>query len=56
MTIHHDKMAYGKLQSLNEDISPDRLQAMLKQLKDDEEEQQLKAKTASQPSSKKDEK
>lgn len=32
MTIHHDKMAYGKLASLREDFSEERLEAMAKLL------------------------
>jgi len=32
MTIHHDKLAYGKLASTQEDVSEDRLAEMLKKL------------------------
>ena len=32
MTIHHDKMAYGKLAPLREDFSEERLEAMAKLL------------------------
>ena len=36
MTIHHDKLAYGKLQSNMEELSEDKLNEMLKQLSEDE--------------------
>ena len=32
MTIHHDKLAYGKLASTQESVSEDRLAEMLKKL------------------------
>jgi len=32
MTIHHDKLGYGKLASSQEDISEDRIAEMLKML------------------------
>ena len=32
MTIHHDKLAYGKLASMQEDMSEDKLLKMLKAL------------------------
>ena len=32
MTIHHDKMAYGKLASLNEEFSLEKLNKMAEQL------------------------
>lgn len=32
MTIHHDKLAYGKLASTKEDISETRLEEMLAEL------------------------
>ena len=35
MTIHHDKLAYGKLQSNMEELSEDKLNEMLKQLSED---------------------
>lgn len=41
MTIHHDKLAYGKLASSQEAVSEDRLAEMLKKLngtKPDEDE------------------
>lgn len=38
MTIHHDKMAYGRLASLREDFSEERLEAMAKLLSDGAEE------------------
>ena len=38
MTIHHDKMAYGKLAPLREDFSEERLEAMAKLLSEGAEE------------------
>ena len=38
MVIHHDKMAYGKLESLTEKISDDKLAAMAKLLSQSAEE------------------
>ena len=32
MTIHHDKMAYGKLSSLTDEFSEERLEAMARTL------------------------
>lgn len=32
MTIHHDKMAYGKLASSREDLSEDKIKKMLQSL------------------------
>lgn len=32
MTIHHDKMAYGRFASLREDFSEERLEEMAKKL------------------------
>ena len=37
MTIHHDKLAYGKLESSSEEISEEKIAEMLKQLQDEEE-------------------
>ncbi len=39
MTIHHDKLAYGKLASSSEELSEDKIAEMLARLaqKDDEE-------------------
>lgn len=37
MTIHHDKMAYGRLASLREDFSEERLEAMAKLLSENAE-------------------
>lgn len=37
MTIHHDKMAYGRLASLTDDFSEERLQAMARELAEEEE-------------------
>ena len=38
MTIHHDKLAYGKLASGMEEMSEDKLAEMLKQLSEEEDE------------------
>ncbi len=40
MTIHHDKLAYGKLKSLQEDMSEDDILALLEELnaKDEQDE------------------
>lgn len=38
MTIHHDKLAYGKLASSMEEMSEDKLAEMLKQLSEEEDE------------------
>ena len=37
MTIHHDKLAYGKLSSLREELSEDRLIEMAKALSGQED-------------------
>ncbi len=37
MTIHHDKLAYGKLASLTEDFSEERLIEMAKKLSENSE-------------------
>ncbi len=39
MTIHHDKLAYGKLASDREDISEERIAEMLKALNEDKKEE-----------------
>lgn len=47
MTIHHDKLAYGKLASMQEDMSEDKLLKMLKTLsKEGEKEGANEEKTA----------
>ena len=38
MTIHHDKLAYGRFAPLREDFSEERLEAMAKLLSDGAEE------------------
>ena len=38
MTIHHDKLAYGKLASLTEEFSEDRLLEMVNSLSEENEE------------------
>lgn len=54
MTIHHDKLAYGKLASMQEDMSEDKLLKMLKTLSEEsDKEGEKEDKTAL---SKKDEK
>ena len=45
MTIHHDKMAYGRLASLREDFSEERLEAMAKLLSENAEEKPESAAT-----------
>ena len=37
MTIHHDKLAYGKLASMQEDMTEDKLLKMLKTLSEEGE-------------------
>ena len=49
MTIHHDKLAYGKLEKLNEELSEDKLLKMLKELEKPEEDEENKQ-TANKPS------
>ena len=46
MTIHHDKLAYGKLASMQEEMSEDKLLKMLKALSDEEEGEEKQDKTA----------
>lgn len=43
MTIHHDKLAYGKLASSREDVSEKRLEEMLKKLNEKDEKQDTSA-------------
>ena len=38
MTIHHDKMAYGRLARTSEELSEDKLAEMLKKLNEADEE------------------
>ena len=40
MTIHHDKMAYGKLAATKEDVSEARLAEMLAELENYEESEE----------------
>ena len=42
MTIHHDKMAYGKLASTREDVSEERLNEMLLLLSEEEDGEGVK--------------
>ena len=39
MTIHHDKLVYGKLASMQEDMSEDKLLKMLKTLSEEDAEE-----------------
>ena len=43
MTIHHDKLAYGKLASLTEEFSEDRLLEMVNSLSEEEENAESEA-------------
>jgi len=57
MTIHHDKMAYGKLASTREDVSEERLNEMLLLLSEEEDGEGVKdAEVESCPNKKKIEK
>lgn len=40
MTIHHDKLAYGKLASATEDMTEQEIADMLKALSENEEEEE----------------
>lgn len=42
MTIHHDKLAYGRLAKTSEELSEDDITRMLKELKSEEEETEEK--------------
>lgn len=47
MTIHHDKLAYGKLEKLNEELSDEDILKMLSELANDgENDGQIKQKNA----------
>ena len=48
MTIHHDKLAYGKLAAASEEISENELLSMLAALEKDEEEECAKTERAAQ--------
>ena len=37
MTIHHDKLAYGKLAKTSEELSEEKISEMLKKLEEEEE-------------------
>ncbi len=39
MTIHHDKLAYGKLAKTSEELSEEKIAEMLKKLEEEEEPQ-----------------
>lgn len=43
MTIHHDKLAYGKLAPLTEEFSEDRLLEMVNSLSEEEKENEAEA-------------
>lgn len=38
MTIHHDKLAYGRLKGLNEELSAEDIAKLVEELNDEEEE------------------
>ena len=42
MTIHHDKLAYGKVASPTEDLSEEQIAEMLKALAEEEEKEEEK--------------
>lgn len=42
MTIHHDKLAYGKLASMQEEMSEEKLLKMLETLSEEGEEEEEK--------------
>lgn len=42
MTIHHDKLAYGKLAKSSEELSDEDILKMLKSLDDDKDEEKDK--------------
>lgn len=39
MTIHHDKLAYGKLEKTSEELSEEQILKMLGELKEEEQPQ-----------------
>lgn len=43
MTIHHDKLAYGKLAKTSEELSEEQILNMLKDLNEEEREKEDKA-------------
>lgn len=43
MTIHHDKLVYGRLASSREDLSEEKLAEMLKKMNRDESETEEKS-------------
>ena len=49
MTIHHDKLAYGKLASMQEDMSEDKLLKMLKTLSEEGEKEDKEANKTALP-------
>ena len=48
MTIHHDKLAYGKLASLTEEFSEERLLEMVNSLSEEEENAESEAEISGQ--------
>lgn len=42
MTIHHDKLAYGKLEASSKELSEEEIAEMLKNLREEEEEEDCK--------------
>ena len=42
MTIHHDKMAYGRLKSLSDEMSADEIAKLVEELNDEDDEENEK--------------
>ncbi len=40
MTIHHDKLAYGKLKPLQEELSPEDIALLLDEVNEEEEREE----------------
>ena len=40
MTIHHDKLAYGKLQKTSEELSEEQILKMINELKEEPQKEQ----------------
>ena len=49
MTIHHDKLAYGKLAKTSEELSEKRIAEMLKQLQEEEPQNEVSEQTKPNP-------
>ena len=50
MTIHHDKLAYGKIASNMEELSEEEILKMLESIKEEEEKEEEAAKNKSDKS------